>query len=90
MPSGLFRRDSEHNRWVLNGQLPPEVQKYDQDHVSLLVRYMFQISPDEQKRLGAQFASSQIKAASGAPAKPTARVSGAPSRRDKLLSSIRR
>jgi cytochrome c2 len=90
MPGGLFRRDAEHNRWVLNGQLPPDVQKYDQDHVDLLVRYMFQITADEQKRLGTQMAASQSKAAAAAPAKPTASVNSAPSGRDKVISSLRR
>lgn len=52
MPSGLFKRDTSHERWVFNGPTPPSFQTYDKDHVDLLVRYMFQISPDEQKRLG--------------------------------------
>jgi hypothetical protein len=90
MPSGLFKRDQDHNRWVLNGQLPPDLQKYDQDHVALLVRYMFQMSPDEQKRLGAQLASSASKAAAAAPAKPTASVSSGQGWRDKVVSSLRR
>jgi hypothetical protein len=52
MPSDLFKRDPSHDRWVFNGPTPPAFQTYDKDHVDLLVRYMFQISPDEQKRLG--------------------------------------
>jgi hypothetical protein len=52
MPSDLFKRDTPHDRWVFNGPTPPAFQTYDKDHVDLLVRYMFQISPDEQKRLG--------------------------------------
>jgi len=52
MPSELFKRDQVHERWVFNGPTPPSFQTYDKDHVDLLVRYMFQISPDEQKRLG--------------------------------------
>jgi len=66
MPSGLFKRDPVHDRWVLNGPLPPNLQAYDKDHVSLLVRYMFQISADEQRRLASSLSSSQGKAAPAA------------------------
>jgi cytochrome c2 len=52
MPSELFKRDQAHDRWVFNGPTPPAFQTYEKDHVDLLVRYMFQISGDEQKRLG--------------------------------------
>jgi cytochrome c551/c552 len=49
MPSGLFRR--EGGRWVFNGPLPPALQNYSGDHVDLLVRYMFQMTPEEQRML---------------------------------------
>src|SRR5262249_12428530 len=88
MPSGLFKRD--HDRWVLNGLLPPDLQKYEKDHVALLVRYMFQMSPYEPKRLGSQVASSQSKGASGAAAKPTASVNSGSNWRDHVISSLRR
>jgi mono/diheme cytochrome c family protein len=52
MPSGLFNRDPVHDRWVVNGVNIPAFQTYDKDHVSLLVRYMFEITQDEQRRLG--------------------------------------
>ena len=52
MPSELFKRDPAHDRWVFNGPTPPAFQTYEKDHVDLLVRYIFQVSPDEQKRLG--------------------------------------
>jgi hypothetical protein len=52
MPSELFRHEEEHDRWVFNGPTPPAFQNYDKDHVSLLVRYMFQLNADEQRRLG--------------------------------------
>ncbi|MEK6284574.1 MAG: c-type cytochrome [Acidobacteriota bacterium] len=52
MPSELFKRDQSHDRWVFNGPTPPSFETYEKDHVDLLVRYMFQISPEEQKRLG--------------------------------------
>jgi hypothetical protein len=51
MPSGLFTRDAAHDRWVFSGNLPPAAQAYDKDHAKLLVRYMFQMTPDEQRRL---------------------------------------
>jgi cytochrome c2 len=49
MPSGLFRRDGA--RWVFAGPTPAAFQTYKKDHVQLLVRYMFQITPEEQRRL---------------------------------------
>ena len=52
MPSELFERDAAHDRWVLKGATPPQYQGYEKDHVSLLVRYMFQLNADEQRRLG--------------------------------------
>ncbi len=52
MPSELFKRDEEKHRWVFNGPTPPTFQTYEGDHVALLVRYMFQLSPEETRRLG--------------------------------------
>jgi cytochrome c551/c552 len=49
MPSGLFRREGEH--WVFNGPLPASFQGYRKDHADLLVRYMFQLTPEEQGML---------------------------------------
>lgn len=91
MPSGLFKRDEAHDRWVLNGPLPPQDQAYAGDHVSLLVRYMFQITPDEQRALGATVAASQGKAAAPAPqGKPTARLNRSPVRGDRRQNLIGR
>ncbi|MFY9610078.1 MAG: c-type cytochrome [Blastocatellia bacterium] len=73
MPSELFKRDTSHDRWVFSGPTPPAFQTYEKDHVDLLVRYMFQITPDEQRRLGT--GGSTPAAAPGAPAKTTARKS---------------
>lgn len=53
MPSGLFKRDDVIDRWVFAGPTPAAFQTYEQDHAALLVRYMFQITPDEQRRLSA-------------------------------------
>jgi hypothetical protein len=49
MPSDLFRR--ENNRWVFAGPTPPSFQGYDKDHTKLLVDYMFQLTPEEQRRV---------------------------------------
>jgi cytochrome c2 len=50
MPSGLFKKDQD--RWVVNLPNPPsDVVNYHNDHARLLVRYMFLMTPDEQRRL---------------------------------------
>jgi cytochrome c2 len=49
MPSGLFRR--ENDRWVFSGPLPASFQGYAGDHAGLLVRYMLQLTPEEQRTL---------------------------------------
>lgn len=49
MPSGLFKRDGD--RWVFSGDTPASFSNYHRDHADLLVRYMFQMTADEQKRL---------------------------------------
>lgn len=50
MPSGLFRLEGE--RWVINLPNPPaSAVQYQRDHADLLVRYMLQMTPEEQRRL---------------------------------------
>lgn len=50
MPSGLFRKEGD--RWVVNLPNPPaSANAYQHDHARLLVRYMFQMSPEEQRAL---------------------------------------
>jgi cytochrome c2 len=49
MPSGLFKHEQE--RWVFAGPTPDMFKGYTKDHVQLLVRYMFQLTPEEQRRL---------------------------------------
>ncbi|MBZ5728105.1 MAG: cytochrome c [Acidobacteriia bacterium] len=51
MPSGLFRREAD--RWVFAGPTPASFNGYPKDHAELLVRYMFQFTPDELNRLRA-------------------------------------
>jgi len=49
MPSRLFHR--EGSRWVLSGEIPAGFRDLTVDHVDLLVRYMFQLNGEEQRRL---------------------------------------
>ncbi len=50
MPDGLFKKEGD--RWVVGIPNPPkDVSDYQKDHAMLLVRYMFLMTPDEQKRL---------------------------------------
>ena len=71
MPSGLFRRQGE--QWVFNGPVPPSFNGYTKDHTKLLVRYMFQLTPEEQRRVsgrtggGAAGGMAQRKPAGGNP-----------------------
>jgi cytochrome c2 len=67
MPSELFKRDGE--RWIFNGPLPPLAADYQGDHARLLVRYLLQLTPEEQART-----SRAVPAPSGAPPVQTAPV----------------
>jgi cytochrome c551/c552 len=49
MPSGLFKRDNDH--WVFSGPLPASFKNYSGDQADLLVRYMFELTPEEQRAL---------------------------------------
>jgi len=67
MPSGLFRREGE--RWVFAGPMPAGLQTYTKDHADLLVRYMFQLTPEEQRMLvGRSPSASNRSAGAGAAA----------------------
>ena len=50
MPSGLFRWDGA--RWVALAELE-SLKDYEKDHANLMVRYMFQFTEAEQRRLKA-------------------------------------
>lgn len=66
MPTGLFRKEGD--RWIVNLPNPPtDVANYHNDHARLLVRYMFLMTPDEQRRL-----------LSATPAPPPARPASQP------------
>jgi cytochrome c1 len=49
MPSGLFRMDNDH--YVFTGPTPASFNGYQKDQADLLVRYMFQFTPEELTRL---------------------------------------
>ncbi|HEX5708933.1 MAG TPA: hypothetical protein VFX96_16655, partial [Pyrinomonadaceae bacterium] len=68
MPSNLFKREGE--RWVFNGPLPAGAENYKGDHARLLVRYMLQLTPQEQQSI-AGGTSAPATAAPAAPAAPT-------------------
>jgi hypothetical protein len=68
MPTGLFKR--EEDRWVVNMPNPPsDIANYHGDHARLLVRYMFLITPDEQRRLLSATPAAPKTPAAAAPAK---------------------
>jgi cytochrome c551/c552 len=49
MPSGLFIR--QDGRWVFNGALPAAAKNYTGDEADLLVRYLMELTPQEQAML---------------------------------------
>jgi len=58
MPSGLFRQ--VNSQWVFSGPTPPSLQAYDKDHTKLLVDYIFQLTPEEQRRVGASLGRGRL------------------------------
>jgi cytochrome c1 len=63
MPSGLFKR--ENNRWTFSGPTPASFNGYDKDHTKLLVEYIFQLTPEEQRRVSASMGRSRAALSSG-------------------------
>jgi len=51
MPSGLFRQ--QDNQWVFAGPTPPTFNGFTGDHRKLLTDYIFQLTPEEQRRVAA-------------------------------------
>ncbi len=51
MPSGLFKE--ENNQWVFAGPTPSSFQGYEGDHRKLLTDYIFQLTPEEQRKVAA-------------------------------------
>ena len=71
MPSELFKHEGE--RWVFNGPLPPAAADYQGDHARLLVRYLLQLTPEEQARTArAQPAPSGAPSSAAVPPTPVA------------------
>jgi hypothetical protein len=69
MPSSLFKKEQDH--WVVNLPNPPaDVVNYHGDHARLLVRYMFLMTPDEQRRLLSATPAPPKTPAASAPAAP--------------------
>ena len=60
MPSGLFRK--ENDQWVFAGPTPPSFQGYTKDHNKLLVDYIFQLTPEEQRRVAASMGHTRAAA----------------------------
>ncbi|MCA1556988.1 MAG: hypothetical protein LC731_00425, partial [Acidobacteria bacterium] len=93
MPSGLFKREGE--RWVFNGAVPENFKNYHGDHARLLVRYMFLMTPQEQRALGTsappatggQTPASKETPQSAAPAQKVSRNPRAITRRRNALAS---
>ncbi len=65
MPSGLFHQ--QDGRWIFSGNVPSAFGAYHGDHADLMVRYLMEITPEEQKRL---------QSSSGVAAKPGASGAG--------------
>ncbi len=66
MPSNLFKR--EEDRWVFNGPLPAGAENYKGDHARLLVRYMLQLTPQEQQSISG---GTSAPATAGSPPAPS-------------------
>jgi len=75
MPSGLFKLDRDH--WVFAGPTPPIFEGYDKDQADLLVRYMFEITPEEQRRLAGMTRTAQGPERGTTPAQRSAGLSAA-------------
>ncbi|MBZ5646605.1 MAG: cytochrome c [Acidobacteriia bacterium] len=74
MPSGLFHRQGE--QWVFSGPTPASFQGYDKDHTKLLVRYIFALTAEEQRRVSGMMKSGPAKASSAKPVKPSSSAAG--------------
>ncbi|HKS39430.1 MAG TPA: hypothetical protein VJX74_02370, partial [Blastocatellia bacterium] len=74
MPSELFAKDPVHNRLVFKAETPPSFQTYNKDHLDLIVRYLFNLTPDEQRRIGGASSASQSAPSPAAPATPAGRT----------------
>ena len=78
MPSGLFRRAGD--RWVFSGPTPSTFQGYDKDHTKLLIDYILQLTPEEQRRVSAGMGRASASNATAPRASKTAGGTGRGSR----------
>jgi hypothetical protein len=74
MPSGLFKR--ENNRWVFSGPTPSSFLGFDKDHSKLLVEYILQLTPEEQRRVAAAMGGTRSASASAPPSAGAAGLAG--------------
>jgi hypothetical protein len=74
MPSGLFKK--QNNQWVFAGPTPPSFEGYDKDHTKLLVDYIFQLTPEEQRRVAS--AMGKTRATNDVPAKKSSATAQKP------------
>jgi hypothetical protein len=74
MPSGLFKRENGH--WVFSGPTPSSFQGYDKDQTKLLVDYILQLTPEEQRRVGAAMGHASAAAGSSPSGAKTAANTG--------------
>jgi len=61
MPSGLFKQ--VNNQWVFAGPTPPTFNGFEGDHRKLLTDYIFQLTPEEQRRVAASMPHAKTAAA---------------------------
>jgi len=77
MPSGLFKRENGH--WVFSGPTPASFHGYDKDQTKLLVDYILQLTPEEQRRVGAAMGRASAAGSSSSGAKSSGNAGrGAP------------
>ena len=74
MPSGLFRKQGD--QWVFAGPTPSSFQGYTGDHNKLLVEYIFQLTPEEQRRVAASMGRTRASNAPPRGHKPEAAGGG--------------
>ena len=62
---GTVKKQGE--QWVFNGPTPPTFQGYTQDHNALLMRYIMQLTPEEQRAVSGRMgrASSSVQQPKG-------------------------
>jgi len=70
MPSGLFKQ--VNGQWVFSGPTPTSFRGYDKDHTKLLVDYIFRLTPEEQRLVGASLSRGRSASISASPDLQTA------------------